>query len=111
MPYIYIDDGKPDSREYDSNYLFYDEADIEHMVTVLELIDRRSGAGGKSLSAERRVLELAIEKRRKLDREQNRADAERGGRWLSPARSLFGSILTRLRASAPCRVDPVGARS
>ena len=65
MPVLYIDDGSPDSREYDNNYLYYDEDDLDRMQSVLAFLDRRAAGGIRPMTAERRALVSAIEKYRR----------------------------------------------
>jgi len=76
MAYVYIDDGYPDARDYDSNYLYYDPNDVDQMEQVLRLLEQRSNKHNLQNTASKRVLLKAIEKRRNTSN-QNR---ERGPR-------------------------------
>jgi len=62
MPVLYVDDGSPDSREYDNNYLYYDEDDLERMRSLVAFLERRSARASRPMTAEKRALLRAIEK-------------------------------------------------
>lgn len=77
MAYIFIDDGYPDSRDYDNNYLYYDPDDIDQMEQILQLLEQRLKKRNLQNTASVRVLLNAIEKQRghsiqKRERETNR---------------------------------------
>ncbi|MBN1654391.1 MAG: hypothetical protein JXA30_11535 [Deltaproteobacteria bacterium] len=65
MAYIFLDDGYPDAREYDNNYLYFDENDLYGMERTMDALDRRAQRTHIDLSHGKRALERAIEKRRR----------------------------------------------
>jgi hypothetical protein len=65
MSYIFIDDGYPDARDYDSNYLYYDPDDLEQMEQILQLLERRSKKHSLRNTPSKRILLNAIERRRR----------------------------------------------
>jgi hypothetical protein len=101
MPVIYIDDGSPDSREYDNNYLYYDEDDLERMQAILAFLDRRAARGIRPMTAERRALVNAIErhKRSAAGKDSVGGREDRVGR--SPYGVLHRAVGSFLRAAFP----------
>ncbi len=65
MAYIFIDDGYPDARDYDSNYLYYDPNDLDQMERILRLLEQRSNKHNLQNTPSKRILLNAIEKRRR----------------------------------------------
>ena len=64
MRQIFIDDGFPDAREYNNNYIFYDEKDLESMLEALERLDHSEPAKQSALAPARLLLERSIEKKK-----------------------------------------------
>jgi hypothetical protein len=108
MPVLYIDDGSPDSREYDNNYLYYDEDDPERMQAIVDLLDRRAAAGRGAMTAERRALLNAIERCRRSAAARGNAGADGEGAGRSPGSLLKKGACSLLQVFAE-RARP-GAR-
>ncbi len=77
MPYIYIDDGHPDAKDFDSNYLFYDENDLDDMERVLEYLEGRIARDQPQLLPVRNALSKSIEERRRTDERRGLDEGER----------------------------------
>ncbi len=64
MPFIFLNDGYPDARDYDSNYLYYDEDDIGTMERVLEVLQQKNRLKNPEASLARATIIRAIERKR-----------------------------------------------
>jgi len=64
MSYIFIGNGSPESRDYDSSYLFYDEDSIESMEFALDIIERTKTIDPKSALLAQRTIKKSLERKR-----------------------------------------------
>jgi hypothetical protein len=104
MPYIFVDDGMPDAREWDNNYITYDEDNMESMLSALELLETSERAKKCELTVQKRVLERSIEKKKaeigltSSSSWETVIDVHNGGRRRSRRSRLemFGAFLNSL---------------
>ena len=68
MPYLFLGSDGPEARDYDSNYLFYDEDDVESMEELLEVLRKSKKIDPAIASVARGVLRKAIQRKRKNSR-------------------------------------------
>jgi len=78
MPYVFIDDGAPEARDYDSNWLYYCEDDLEDMEAALSVMEGRGGRGRFSAEPALRALRRAIERKRAAQNTAGRRRSSRG---------------------------------
>ena len=97
MPILYVNDGSPDSREYDSNYLYYEEDDLERMEAILRVIDRRAPVEKGTMTAERRALRKAIERCRRSDSADGTSCPARPKQARTPAGRDRGAVSLFIR--------------
>jgi hypothetical protein len=64
MPYVFINDGSPEASDYDSNYVYYDEDDLESMETALDVIHSRDSVHPSLNAPAERTLTEAIARKK-----------------------------------------------
>lgn len=64
MPYIFIDDGYPDATDYENNYIFFDESDLDQMEDILEAINQRIESGHSRYSNAKDEIQRSINKKK-----------------------------------------------
>ncbi len=80
MPYIFLDDGHPEARDYDSSYLYYDDNDPEQLTRILKILDQRAYEDRPHLARIEKQLAKTLEaKRRRLIEEQRRERVKKRG--------------------------------
>ena len=79
MPQIFIDDGLPDAGECDSNYILYDENNLESMMEALELLEQSKRIKSETFMAQKRLLEKLIEKKKQSLSSKHEAITRSGG--------------------------------
>jgi len=64
MPYVFVSDGSPEAADYDSNYIYYDEDDLESMETALDVIQNRDSVPVALSAPAARALTDAIARKK-----------------------------------------------
>ena len=64
MAYIFIDDQTPEARDYESNYVFFHEDNIDSVVEALARVRSMERRSPRPLTAEIALLERTIARRR-----------------------------------------------